>query len=219
MSQSPILKALLVAVIAVMAASFFYWPKPGKTTHQKYPLEEATGYGAAEVAAKVLGEAGGDVVLIVWESQEKFFPGSENEARERGFKQAIANHPNVRCAGHFLGAKLLPQNHNVIPDGLKLGTLQAARESFPKATLFVSFFGLPQLGAEEESQWLNTSPPKVLVVGGPLDADEMKTAKRMRESGLLAMYVQRNNQAAPPTKDLKGTPNEIFERFYEILTP
>ncbi len=210
-SKSPILTGLALVVIIFTLISFFYRPK----SKQNIPREasvftESVGYVAAEESAKILGEKGG-VALILPGAEEKFFKGSFGESYERGFQKAVTKHPSLRLMGHFLGQQ--PQYNTRF---IVLGTLQAVREKFPDAQLLVSFLGLPQLQEAEATQWQSSSPPKMIVVAdGTPDPGDLE---RLFSLGLVQTVLLRKPEPVPPQEKLHGTPQEIVERYYQVLT-
>ena len=217
-NQSLILMGVALMIIVVAVGSFFYPPKSRPTvSRERGILEESVGYVAAEEAAKVLGDKGGGVTLILPGTDEKYLRGSLGESYERGFRQRVVKYPAVRLMGHFLGQQPLAQNQYNIPRFMTLGTLQAVRQKFPDAALLVSFIGLPQFERAEAGQWQSSSPPKMIVVD---NAPLMPGVLELHFSlGFVQTVLLRKPDVEIPKEKMGGTPQEIFERFFEVLTP
>ena len=211
--KSPYFTLLVVAVLIITAASFFFRSKSKLSEDQIFDLriKESVGMAAAEEAAKVLGNSGGSVALIFLNEgapgaqRPGEVSGSTNQAYLKGFKEALAKLPAVHLAGPFPADK-----------PLTLKTLQAVREKFADAKLFVSFIGLPKFEEGKETQWQNASPPKMIVVEN----------SSTQPTGLEQLFQLELVQAVITFK--KGIPypekkptdlHKIFELFYEVHKP
>ncbi len=209
--KSPYFKLLVVAVLIITAASFFFRSKSKLSEDQVFDLriKESVGMAAAEESAKVLGNSGGSVALIFLNEgapgaqRPGEVPGSTNQAYLKGFKEALAKLPTVHLAGPFLADKLG-------------SPYQAAREKFPQADLLVSFIGLPKFLAAEENQWRQSSPPKMIVVENT--STQPTVLKQLFQLELVQAVIT-FKQGIPYPKKKPTDLHKIFELFYEVHKP
>ncbi len=210
-SQNPIVKAAVVVAVVLVLLSFFFSPKRGGDENLAFGVRigEAVGAAAAEEAAKILGDKGGEVVLVMLGWGEKEFIKSPSAIYERGFRTAAAKTPSLRVLEHFLIQ--LPHE-----SPMTLGMLQKAREKFPSANLIVSFANMPSPSDDDVTRWLSSAPPKLIVVHQPPLSPE--TVQNMIQRGVVqAVFLFREGVRYPEKRP--SDPHEIFQLFYQVIRP
>ncbi len=210
--KNPLFQVSVVALIVLVSISFFFRSK--KPAVVQYNLESAIGYVTMEESARMLGESGGSVVLLLPGSPKEKFRGSRAEGFEKGVREAISKFSNVQLAGSFLTWQALPQNKNLIPNNLTLGTLQAARETYSSATLFISFVGMPRLEFDERAEWLAKTPPKLIAVEDM--PGTILIEKGLLEAGVAQVVIRRQDGVTLPGDLPPGNPRELVRQFYTI---
>ena len=211
-SQNPIVKAAVVVAVVLVLLSFFFSPKRGGDENLAFGVRigEAVGAAAAEEAAKILGDKGGEVVLVMLGWGEKEFIKSPSAIYERGFRTAAAKTPSLRVLEHYLIQ--LPHE-----SPMTLGMLQKAREKFPSANLIVSFVNLLPLSNDDIASWLSSAPPKLIVVVQNPSLPP-KTVQDMIQRGVVqAVFLFREGVRYPEKKP--SDPHEIFQLFYQVIRP
>lgn len=215
---SPVAAIVLMAVILVVAATFFFRPTPAPDPQQKAlagNLQFAVGWIAAEEAANLMDKKGATVAIILPGNHDKPLRESSADYFERGFKEALKTLPFVSYAGALGAWQPFPQNHHAVMEQVTLGTLQAARERFPDAQVLVSFIGVPHLQMEEVEQWRRSSPPALLAVqNAPPPNDLLDRLFRQQVVSVVLHRVQDFPAAEP-----QGNPKTLFEQYYRRLTP
>ncbi len=208
-SKSPLFKGAVLVVIVLVLLSFFWsGPDPAKEDLRFDALiKTATGQVAAEEAARVLGSAGGGVVLILPPvADEQKIQGTDAEEYANGFQNVAAKHASLRILGRsFLESE----------SSFTFSTLRAAREKFDGVGLLVSFNGLPQGSSRDETEWLSSQPPKLIVLEERTQRAE--AVSQALQKRVVQVVLVRKADIPYPEKRPREL-QEIFDLFYRVDT-
>ena len=207
--KNAMLLPVTVAVIVLVLISFFWHANPQAADDQfGNKISESVGFVAAEEAAKVLGDKGGSVTLILPSyGTEEAFRGSQAEPYENGFKKAAAKLPQLHLLGHWA-----PKPDSA--SGFGMEALEGAREKFSSADLMVVFLSLPKMKPADEAKWRAVTLPKLVVMENqPWE----KGYLRWLELGWVQRVLVANEKREyPETKP--SDPHKIFSLFYTIAS-
>ena len=215
--QSPKVLVLAVAAIVLLTGVVIYQILPKRSGTEKIlagNLQYAVGYVAAEETAKLMAGGDGRVVLL-FAGREQDFAGSTAAAYERGFREALDQQRGLQWQGHYCVEELAMNSPDPEMRRLSRRVFQAPRLQYPQANVLVSFIGLPEFTAAEETQWRAAGPPKLVVA-------EVPGALAGRVPGLLQQdliqlaFVFKPDQRFPDTEP-RGKPRAVFEQYYEVL--
>ncbi|NQU12469.1 hypothetical protein HQ590_16865, partial [bacterium] len=171
------------------------------------PLE-ALGERAAEEAVRLTGGSG-SVVIIGYDAKLPTFL-----IPQQAFEAALEKHPGLRVAA----VKAL--SHDPTSGfGMDMGPpadafLQVLREH-ADATVVVSFSGVPYFTEPHYAQLPSPRPMLIVVLSGPMQLAPL-FERDIIQAALVARF--RPPDAATVKKDPQ-TPQEWFDRYYEVLTP
>ena len=220
-SQSPKFRIVLIALIILFALSFLFRGKrrpPDVTKIFAGNLQESVGFVAGEEAAKLLGEKGGRVAVILpgaGDADERRFATLPAGAYERGVKKALAKSSLVKFDGHFTADPAMHRELMADWNMPTFRTFQSARQQFPNVDLFISIVGLPRFNPNEQSQWMAAAPPKVIAVqDGSLPPEEV--ANRLQADLAQVALVWRSGVRSPD-QEPTGEPRDVVNRFYELV--
>ncbi len=209
-SKKPGMMIAVVAVLALILISFFWSSSPESADDQfERAIHESAGFVAAEEAAKVLGESGGSVALVLppYGSEERF-PGSLAEIYKNGFEKGVGKISKLRVLGHWAAN---PKR----AIWFRFEQFAEAREKYPAADLLVVFWSLPQSAPEEEIKWRSVVLPKMIVI----ETRQEETANsKWLERGFVQRVLWFNGKTELPEKKPKD-PHEIFSQYFKIIGP
>lgn len=219
--RSPIFRGALVAFLVILTLSFFIRPKKKEDLSAAIfagSFQESMGYVAAEEAAKVLGEAGGTVVLLlpyVGDPDERRFATTSAGAYERGFLEGAKKFPRLKFEGHFLTDPAMHRELQADWNRPTYRTFKLARSKFPKADLFVSFVGLPEMNPFERNEWLSAAPPKMVAI--QFQPSTEATRSLLLQQGIVDVIFQSKEGIVVPPSPPSGETHAIVEQFYDII--
>lgn len=160
----------IVAVGAVQVWKFAHPPPNPETALDKMlkgmasdPASIGMGKKAAEAAVRLCGANGGKVVLVIPEIQSQY-DQSYGPAYETGLRDVLKEHPSVTLEGIYFASPPCPVNQFTDCRMPTLSRLQDVRSQYPKASMIVSFLGMPQFSEPEQQDWLASNPPRMVVV-------------------------------------------------------
>ncbi len=210
--KSPIAQIALIVVIVLMAGSFLVRCKSKDSDAEEEDFGRritlSVGAAAADESARVLGANGGKAALILPPyGTEDMFPGSRAQIFREGFDLGAAKHPSLKVLGHFTPPG---EGHS----DFSLALFQEAREKYPEAELFVSFWGVPNLKTTPLQQWQAASLPKLVIVESR--AELLDAAQSVIQSGMAqSVILSKGDAQYPETKPTDS--QEIFNLFYQVL--
>ena len=222
LAKNPAVRLAAGVIIVVVLASFFFHPGRPHTPVKEVKrfigrLQEAVGFVTAQEAAKLLGDSGGKVAIMLPPiTRDMKLETSLSGAYERGFTAAAKDLPKLKVAGHFLANWYTPETpHDYSLPSLE--TYQAARQAFPDVDLVVSFMGPPDFKPGEGDVWLNATPPKIMAVERAPISAALKA--EVLQSGMVQELIIYRHEVPFPTEEPKGEFKEIFDRYYQVVNP
>lgn len=204
------LVAIIAIVVIVGSVVWIYLTLSGGRSRPRInpaPLQ-ALGERAAEEAVRLTGGSG-SVVVIGYEASMPSF-----QIPQQAFEAALKQHRGLQVTAverlthdptAGFGMDMGPSAEQF------LGVLREHAD----ATLVVSFAGVPYLTEPHFAQLPSPRPMIIVVLMGPMQLDPL-FERDIIQAALVARF--RPPEPATITKDPE-TPQEWFERYYEVLTP
>src|SRR5712671_3046999 len=152
-------------VVVTIASLWFALRKPRiETSLYSGSIQQSLGQAACDEAAKVLGDAGGKILLIMENKGEDKLDACFGY--RKGFQEGLKRHRTLQVVGIEIPPwpKEDTENDN---HGLRLAFYQRLQSQHPEANCFVSFVQAPFLSAEEMTQWDPAKMPKLITTYKP----------------------------------------------------
>lgn len=184
------------------------------------PTSQALARQAAEEAVRLLGDAGGRVVLVIPVPRE-LHHSTYGAAYESGLRAGLKGHPAVRLEGIYFAAPPYKGNDHRDDRAPTLARLQDVRKNHPRAEVLVSFLGLPQMTPAEQKTWMASHPPRMVAVEMVPSGND-QAARQALEAGLVDALVvnarpERQENLIPlPNRESPASPPP---RFHVLRKP
>jgi hypothetical protein len=182
------------------------------------PTSFALAEHAAAEAGRLLGAGGGAVALVI-PAAEALLNYSYGGAYVAGFQAGLQRQANVKLEGIYYAAPPHVGNRHEDQRAPTFDRLQDVRQTHPQAKVIISFLGLPQFTPEEQVAWLQSNPPKMIVVD-PWAAVNREVARQALNTGLINALVINTKPVAAP-EDLvpeEGAPAPVaMPSLFETL--
>ena len=165
------------------------------------------GYVMAQRVLAELREGQAEVVLVF--PPRPFGSDAETEALYDTFSRVFSPARSVEVQVARLPSTPRAKQSGIIP----LEAAEAAIAPFPKANVYVFFAGVPEPFAKLSA--LARSPRPALYAFDPSNHRGWEEAVKR---GDLSAVIAPRRGAPAPSRDLAGPPNEIFQRFFEVIS-
>ena len=196
-----------LAVLGLLAAALILW-RQFSGPHVNLRPSAAVGAVLAEELGRLLGGPGKVVILSRQSAHEG--PDATRE-RVTALTAALQSHAMLKLAG----TEIMPRAAGGMMDmgGVTEEQFLAAAEKYPDAKAIVVFGGLPPC-SQALAEKLNAGSLKAVAVCG-----YGPTVRRWLESKTLAIAVVPRMEDLPAGTPTPKTPQEWFQREFEIITP
>jgi hypothetical protein len=185
------------------------------------PASAALAEQAATEAVRVLGDRGGNIVLVV-PVPKPLHHMTQGIAYETGVRTILKNHASVKLEGLYFAAPPYAGNDHQDQQIPTLFRLQDIRQTHPTADVIVSFLGLPQLSPEEQALWLASKPPRMIAVE-VWPSGRQEVARALIAAGVMDALVINASPQRPEEQlpELQQTPaaNQAPPRFEVLRRP
>ena len=176
-------------------------------------MGQTVGWQVANEAARICGPAGGLVVLVLPDGKD-WYRETVSAAYVDGFRAGLRDHRSLKLAGLYFAPPPCRANQYTDSRIPTYSRLTDIRQQYPQAQVIVSLLGLPQFSKSEEQTWLESRPPKLVVVDLAGRADAAALQAGVVQAVITYKHPSELLPISPP-----GSREDILRNYFDVLRP